>query len=160
MNVKIAVPLAAAMLVSACAGSSNMVVTPNQSSFRTREVALKYEGATVEAEGKGVAELKKYMTQAFYEKGLFQPGEKLTVKYGFMTYDEGNQAARYFLGGIGGGEAKMVVGAEFYDANGNLLAKIQSEGRLNGGFFGGDASGAIKKAAEEIASYAAANFAP
>lgn len=150
----------AGTLVAGCAGSSNMVVTPNQSDFRSQTVDLVYGGATVSAEDEGVTELKRYMEEAFYEKGLFSRGAGLTVKYGFMTYDEGSQAARYFLGMIGGGEAKMVVGAEFYDTNGNLLARIQSEGRLNGGFFGGDASSAVKKAAQEIANYAAANFAP
>ena len=99
------------------------------------------------------------MEKAFYEKGVFKRGDKLTVKYGFMTYDKGSQAARYFLGGLGGGEAKMVIGAEFYDADGNLLAKIQSSGWLNGGIFGGSSSSAVKKAAEEIANYAKANFA-
>ena len=137
-----------------------MVVMPNESTFRSPTVALVYGGATVQAQDEGVTELKEYMEKAFFEKGLFSKGDGLTVKYGFMTYDEGSQAARYFLGGIGGGEAKMVVGAEFYDKSGKLLAKIQSEGRLNGGFFGGDSSSAIKKAAQEVADYAKANFAP
>lgn len=160
VNRRFAALFAAGLLLSACAGSSNMVVQPNTSNFRSNQVNLVYGGATVAAEDKGVTELKQHMETAFFEKGLFQRGNRLTVKYGFMTYDEGSQAARYFLGGIGGGEAKMVVGAEFYDESGTLLARIQSEGRLSGGFFGGDAGSAIKKAAQEVADYAAANFAP
>lgn len=158
-NITIAL-IGISLAVSGCAGSSNLVVMPNTSEYRSGSVTLEYGGATVEAEDKGVSELKAYMEKAFFEKGLFEKGEGLTVRYGFMTYDEGSQAARYFLGGLGGGEAKMVVGAEFYDNDGQLLAKIQSEGRLSGGFFGGDASSAIEAAAKEVAEFAAANFAP
>ena len=157
-NMRIAAALAVALLISACAGSSNMVVSPNRTNYKADQVNLVYEGATVGADDKGVAELKKHMEEQFFEKGLFQRGSKLTVKYGFMTYDPGSQAARYFLGALGGGEAKMVVGAEFFDENGTLVAKIQSEGRLGGGFFGGDSDKAIKKAAEEVAQFASANF--
>ena len=137
-----------------------MVIAPNTTACKAKQVTLSYENATVQVEDECVAELKRYMEDEFFGKeALFTRGEQLTVKYGFMTFDEGSQAARYFLSGLGGGEAKMVVGAEFFDAQGNSLAKIQSEGRLGGGFFGGDAGSAIKKAAQEIADYAEATFA-
>lgn len=157
---QLAVVVVAGSMLAACAGSSNLVMNPNRSTYKAQAASLVYDGGTVNVEDGSAAELKKYMEQAFYEKGVnFGRGSELTVKYGFMSFDEGSQAARYLLGPIGGGEAKMVVGAEFFDAAGNSLAKIQSEGRLSGGFFGGDASSAIKKAAEEVAAYAKANFA-
>lgn len=151
---------AAGLVLAGCAGSSNLVMSPNRTAYKAQAASLVYDGGTVNVEDKATAELQQYMQQAFFEKGVnFGRGNELTVKYGFMAFDEGSQAKRYFLGPIGGGEAKMVVGAEFFDAAGNSLAKIQSEGRLSGGFFGGDASSAIKKAAEEVAAYAKANFA-
>jgi hypothetical protein len=150
----------AAVLLSACAGSSNMVVAPNRSDFNTQSVTLRYEGATLDVEQESVDELQKYMKEEFFgKKGAFTEGPGMTVKYGFMTFDEGSQAARYLLLGIGGGEAKMVVRAEFLDADGHSLAVIQSEGRLNGGLFGGDAGSAIHGAAKEISAYASENFA-
>lgn len=152
----------AGLLLSACAGGSYTVVAPNQSAYKAQSVELVYDGGTVAVDDKAAAELKKYMEEAFFGKNAkakFSRGNQLTVKYGYMGFDEGSQAARYFLGPIGGGEAKMVVGAEFIDASGKTLAKIHSEGRLSGGFFGGDSSSAIKKAAEEVATYAGANFA-
>lgn len=63
------------------------------------------------------------------------------------------------LGGLAGGEAKMVVRAEFFDAAGNSLAVINAEGTISGGFLGGDAGSGLRGAAKEIAAYAAANFA-
>lgn len=155
----VAVVATAALLLSACAGGSNLVVNPNRSTVKTEAVELVYEGGTVNVPDQATAELKRYMDEAFFKKtGMFARGSGITVKYGFMSFDEGSRAARYFLGPIGGGEAKMVIGAEFFDTQGNSLAKIQSEGRLSGGLLGGDSSSAIKKAAEEVANYAKANF--
>jgi hypothetical protein len=53
----------------------------------------------------------------------------------------------------------MVVVAEFFDPAGKSLAKIQSEGTVSGGFFGGDSDSAIKGAAKKIAAFAEDNFA-
>ena len=150
----------ASLLVVGCASSSNMVLTPNQSQYRTDTVKLEYGGGTVEVEEASVTELQRYMREEFFERTpIFSPGEGLTVRYGFYTFDEGNQAARYFLGGIGGGEAEMVVRAQFIDPQGNVLAETQATGRVSGGFFGGDAGSAFRNVAKELAAYAEATFA-
>ncbi|MEO0500124.1 MAG: hypothetical protein AAF205_06145, partial [Pseudomonadota bacterium] len=155
MNRRSILALAGVFVLSACAGSSNMVMQPNKAAYKANAVNLVYEGATVDVEEKDVAELQKFMENEFFGGDTpFVRGEDLTVRYGFMQFDEGSQAARYFLGVVGGGEAKMIVGAEFVDNQGNVVSKIQSEGRLNGGFFGGDAGSATKLAAREIADYA------
>lgn len=139
-----------------------MILTPNTSEYRTSNVTLEYGGGTVEVEQESVVELQRYMREEFFdpERGaIFSEGEGLRVQYGFVTFDEGSQAARYFLGIVGGGEAEMTVRARFYDAEGNLLAEIQPTGRVSGGFFGGDAGSALRNIAIETAEYAAANFA-
>ena len=146
--------------LGACAGGSNLVMEPNKSEYRSRTVTLGYAGSTVNIPEKASGELKKYMQARFFKEGtVFKEGDGLTIRYQYVSYDEGSQAARYFLGVIGGGEAKMVVQAEFLDPEGTVLAKIQSEGRLSGGVFGGDAGSAINRAAHEIAEFAEANFA-
>ncbi|MBC2777864.1 DUF4410 domain-containing protein [Parasphingopyxis marina] len=154
--------VAATIVLSACAGSSNMVISPNRTAYTAQSVTLEYDGGTIDVEQDSVDELQRYMDEEFFgdaqNAAAFARGSELTVRYGFMTFDEGSQAARYFLGGLGGGEARMVVRAEFFDPQGNSLAVIQSEGRLGGGFFGGDAGSAIRGAAREIATYAVDNF--
>ena len=103
--------------------------------------------------------LDKYLRNHLFDgdEGFAEGMEGLTVKYGFIGYEEGSQAARYLAGPIAGG-AKMVIVAEFFDAEGNSLSKIQSEGTVSGGFFGGDSDSAINGAAKQIATYAKDNF--
>ena len=151
---------AAAFSLSACMSNSSYIVqAANTSNYSATAVQLVYDDATVQVEQEKVELLNGYLAEAMFEndKSNFVPGEGLTVKYGFVGYDEGSQAARYFAGGLAGG-AKMVIVAEFLDAEGNSLSKIQSEGSVAGGFFGGDSDSAIKGAAKQIAKYARENF--
>jgi hypothetical protein len=48
----------------------------------------------------------------------------------------------------------MTVEAKFFDKSGNELAKIQSEGEISSGAFGGSFNLAVQKASKEIAEYA------
>jgi hypothetical protein len=155
-----AVALATAMVaLSACASSNNIVLAPNSTNYTSPAVALVYDNATVQVEDKKVALLGKYLEEALFDADpAFAKGQGLTIKYGFIGYDEGSQAMRYLAGPLAGG-AKMVIVAEFFDPNGKSLAKIQSEGTVSGGFFGGDSDSAIKGAAKKIAKFAEENFA-
>lgn len=99
------------------------------------------------------------MQEAFFEKdAAFSHGRGLTVRYRFVGFDRGSRMSRYFLGGLAGGEAEMVLEAEFVAPDGKVLAKVQSQGRVNGGFFGGSSNSAIDGAVKEIRDYAVANF--
>ena len=150
---------AASLALSACASSNNIVLAANTTNYTASKVALVYDNATVKVEDKKVALLNKYLEQALFDSDArFAKGEGLTIKYGFIGYDEGSQAMRYLAGPLAGG-AKMVIVAEFLDPAGNSLAKIQSEGTVSGGFFGGDSDSAIKGAAKKIANFAEENFA-
>lgn len=150
----------AAFALVACSSSNNIVMVPNTSDYSASAVSLEYDGGTVEVEEGKVELLEKYLRNHLFDDGsAFAEGMNgLTIKYGFIGYEEGSQAARYLAGPIAGG-AKMVIVAEFFDAEGNSLAKIQSEGSVSGGFFGGDSDSAINGAAKQIASYAKDNFA-
>jgi hypothetical protein len=150
---------AASFGLSACASSNNIVLAANSTNYKSSQVALVYDNATVKVEDKKVALLNKYLEEALFDsKAVFTKGDGLTIKYGFIGYEEGSQAMRYLAGPLAGG-AKMVVVAEFFDPNGKSLAKIQSEGTVSGGFFGGDSDSAIKGAAKKIAKFAEENFA-
>ena len=148
-------------MVAACASSSNLILTPNTSSYRTTTATLIYGGGTIDVEEDSVKELKHYMREEFFleRDPLFSEGPGMRVEYGFMQFDEGSQAARYFLGFVGGGDAEMVVRVRFYDPDGNLLAEIQPTGRVSGGLLGGDAGSALRNIAIETATFAEQNFA-
>lgn len=150
---------AASFGVSGCASSNNIVLAPNSTHYTSSNVSLVYDNATIKVEDKKVELLNKYLEEALFNSdAAFAKGDGLTIKYGFIGYDEGSQAMRYLAGPLAGG-AKMVIVAEFFDPAGNSLAKIQSEGTVAGGFFGGDSDSAIKGAAKKIAKFAEENFA-
>ena len=149
---------AASFTLSACASSNNIVLAANSTNYKSPNVALVYDNATVKVEDGKVALLNKYLEEALFDGSpVFSKGQGLTIKYGFIGYDEGSQAMRYLAGPLAGG-AKMVIVAEFLDPSGKSLAKIQSEGTVSGGFFGGDSDSAIKGAAKKIAKFAEDNF--
>ena len=150
---------AASVNLSACASSNNIVLAANSTNYKSPNVSLVYDNATVKVEDGKIALLNKYLEEALFDGSpVFAKGEGLTIKYGFIGYNEGSQALRYLAGPIAGG-AKMVIVAEFVDPSGKSLAKIQSEGTVSGGFFGGDSDSAIKGAAKKIAKFAEDNFA-
>lgn len=105
------------------------------------------------------AKFKASMDKYFFEKGLFEKGTELKVKYTFIQFEAGNQAARYFTGGLGNaGEASLTVKVDFMDSAGKKLSTINVGGKIGSGFFGGSMSEALGKAAKEAAEYAAASF--
>lgn len=57
------------------------------------------------------------------------------------------------------GEGSLTIEATYVDAEGTELATIHAEGKISSGFFGGDFTLAIEKAAKEIADYTTQNVA-
>jgi hypothetical protein len=93
-----------------------------------------------------------------YEETGFAYGSGTTLRYRFVGFTEGSRARRFLFGGIGNvGETSIIIETEFVDQNGEVLARIQTEGRIDNGFMGGGMSSAIERAAEDIAEYARAN---
>ncbi len=148
--------IAASLMLAAC-GSSNLVVLNPVKPVRTDTVQLVYEDSTVGVPDEAVAHTKQYMREAFFEGDApaFREGMNgVTIRYGFIGFKDGSRIGRYFLGGLGNGGAKMVLRAEFYDAGGAKIGEVQSSGEIRGGFLGGSSNSAIKKAVDEIATYA------
>ena len=89
----------------------------------------------------------------------FTRGEDLTIRYRFIQFTSGSQFKRWLAGGIGGyGEGSMTVQVEFMSSSVGELCKIQSEGKIGAGLFGGSIDGAVEKCVEEIAEYAKQTF--
>lgn len=60
--------------------------------------------------------------------------------------------------GFGAGKDKMTTEVTFHDQAGAELGKIEVEGEIIMGFFGGDFDSAISAAAKKIADYAIKTF--
>lgn len=158
-GIRLAALAAIAATLSACGASHMVVMEPNRSAVKAEGVQLVYDDSVMGVPQEAVDKVKRYMQDRFFGEGAaFTRGNEMTVRYGFVGFDEGSQFSRWFFGGLGDGKATMVIQAEFVDQNGNVLAKVQSEGELSAGFFGGDSDSAIKKAVGEIGDYAETNF--
>jgi hypothetical protein len=153
--------VAPALLLAACGSSNLVVLDPVRAPVKTDTVSLVYENSTVGVPEDAVAHTKQYMHEAFFtdDDAPFHEGMNgVSIHYGFIGYKNGSRIGRYFLGGLGNGDANMVLRAEFYGPNGEKLGEAQSTGKIGGGFLGGSSNSAIKKAVKEIENYAAATF--
>jgi len=89
----------------------------------------------------------------------FSKGTDLKIQYRFIQYTGGSQFKRWLAGGIGGyGEGVMTVDVRFVNSAGKEISRIQSEGKIGAGVFGGAIDGAVEKCVEEIVLYAKQNF--
>jgi hypothetical protein len=89
----------------------------------------------------------------------FRKGADLSIHYRFIQFTGGSQFKRWLAGGMGGyGEGVMTVEAKFIDSSGKEISKIQSEGKIGAGVFGGAIDGAVEECAEEVAQYAKQTF--
>ncbi|MBA15571.1 MAG: hypothetical protein CMN73_04365 [Sphingomonas sp.] len=148
-----------AIALAACGKSSMVVLQPVSHPVSTNVVQLVYENSTVGVPDDAVARTKQYMDEEFFtgDDAIFRNAEGgVTIRYGYIGFEEGSRVGRYFLGALGNDDAKMVLRAQFFDAQGNKIGEIQSEGTIGGGFFGGSSNSAIRRAVREVASYARA----
>ncbi|MFQ5346927.1 MAG: hypothetical protein ACE5ED_03660 [Rhodothalassiaceae bacterium] len=153
-----------ALLLSACGAGRTIVLDPaERMEIETYQAASIVHGEdTVEVPEKVMAAFNKELDRAFFgDEGAFEKGDDgLQVTFRFLQFDPGNRFSRWFFGGIGNaGEATMLAEIRFGRPDGVEMARIQAEGRIGSGFFGGTADSALEKAAEEAADYARAHFA-
>lgn len=156
---KLMVAAALAFSVTGCASSALMVEKPNSSSFRTNQATVSYDKSNVSVDDDNITYTQERMEKEFFGGAapIFARGDGITVKYRYIGFDEGSQAARYFLGPIAGG-SKILLEADFIGPDGGLLAQVRGEGSVSGGFIGGSNKTGIDQAVEKIAEFAAANF--
>lgn len=158
---KVLLVVTMAVMLAACGAGRTLVLDPADydADMRFEAVTIDRDRDTVAVPGEVGTEFAAQLRKAFYEEGLFDEGAGLMVRYRFVLFDAGNRMARWFMGGIGNaGEASAMIEFEFFSPDGAALSKIQVEGRIGSGFFGGSADSALKKAAQEAAAYAANSF--
>lgn len=102
---------------------------------------------------------EKALKKKLYNDSGYKHGDDLAVVYRFLQCDEGSRLSRWFWGGLGNsGESSLTVEAKFVDKSGKELGKINAEGKIGSGFFGGSFDNAVEQASEHLAEYIVKNF--
>ena len=159
---KAAIVVVCAALISACASGATTVLAPPTIStaapFNTLKIESDTDTVSIPADARAHFEkrLNEYLLGAT-PPTKFKPGSDLTLRYRFIQFDEGSRALRYFIG-LGAGKGKMTAEIAFLDAQGKEVAKINVEGEISMGFFGGDFDMAISQAARQVADYTLKSF--
>lgn len=147
------------VVLPGCGSGKTLVMEPSIVKTSATSINIVEGESTVKIPKEVIDKFHSKLAQLLFDENKFDRGSEVTITYRFLQYDEGNQLARWFWGGIGNaGEGSITIEAVYTDSSNNRLAKIQSEGKIGSGFFGGDFSLAIEKAAEEISVYTINNF--
>ncbi len=143
------------LLLIGCGAGRTMVLAPAETSDRFTEAEIIEDQSTVNVPSEVNSSFQAKLSQLIYGDGGFARGPGLKIKYRFIQFNPGSQFTRWFWGGIGSaGKGSMTIEAKFLDSAGKELAKIQSEGEITSGAFGGSFDFAVQKAANEVAEYA------
>ncbi len=157
--IRVMAALCAVLIVAGCYGSRSTTVLDVSDTRRTfNSYTLERADSTVNVPSELVAAFEAELISEMAEAG-FSQGGPLKMVYRFIRYEKGSQAKRYFLG-FGSGTASATVEVRFFDEDDVELAKIQAEGELMGGFFGGDKAATMTKASKEVSEFAQERFGP
>jgi hypothetical protein len=122
--------------------------------FESATVDIHRDDNTINVPEKVQAKFEQLLAKRLYKNDLISKGKDLTLKYRFVQYNEGSRLARYMTGGIGStGESSLTIFVDYVDSQGNVIGKIQTEGRIDSGLFGGSFEEAMEKAADDIVDY-------
>lgn len=148
----------AVFVLIGCSGKGQTFVSEPPVTGQRFQSATIVEGASapIEMSAADKADFAERLREELHKEGRFMSGNGLTITYRFVQYDEGIRSYRWFFPGLG--EGTLAVEAEFSDQDGRRLGKITAQGRIGGGAMGGSIKNAHARAAEEIATYAAAHF--
>ena len=146
-------------LLIGCGAGKTLVMEPPTSKKSVSSVQIVRGESTVEVPEEVLKTLETKLSEFLYKEGGYTNGPGLTITYRFLQYNPGSQFSRWFWGGIGNaGQGSLTVEATYTDSSNQQLCKIQCEGVISSGAFGGDFSYAVEKAANEISEYTKNNF--
>ena len=153
------VAFSAGLMLAGCGAGTTLVVNPLEEKITVSYLQLFEKAPTIGVPNEVRSTLKEELTKRLYGEHAFQVGSDLKLEYGFVQFDPGSRATRWFLGGIGNaGQGSHTVQPRFIRPDGKELVTIRAAGTIQSGFFGGSFDNALEKAADEIAEYATANF--
>lgn len=140
--------------LTGCGAGKVLVLEPMHCTSQTQTIQIQPTTDTIKLDAAVANKFKKILASKMYAKEKFKPGDEITLKYRFLQLNEGNRFSRWFLGGIGNaGEGTLTVEVTYFDKNGKQIGKIQAEGKIGSGMFGGSFDNAFEKAADEIVKY-------
>lgn len=147
------------VLLAGCGTGRTLVMGPVKESKKFSAVQIERASDTISVDADADRVFRAELSRLLYEENKFTRGQGLQAAYRYVQLNQGDQFARWFTGGLGNtGEGSLTILVQFKDEKGNALGEIQVEGRIGSGFFGGDFDLALKKAAEQVATYIVANF--
>ena len=147
-----------------CTSSRTMVLNAPKEQIKAVSINVMEEQATVSVPPEVSNMFRDKLEELLFSgkqdsSPPFIKGSDLNIHYRFIQFTAGSRFKRWFAGGIGGyGEGVMTVEARFFTSTGEEISKIQSEGKIGAGIFGGAIDGAVEKCVEEIVQYAKQNF--
>lgn len=144
------------LFLTGCGAGRTMVLSPAETPERFTEAEIIEGQSTVNVPSDVNASFQAKLAQLISGPGGFANGPGgLKIKYRFIQFNPGSQFSRWFWGGIGSaGKGSMTVEVTFLDPAGKELSRIQSEGEITSGAFGGSFDFAVQKTANEVAEYA------
>ena len=165
ISMTIALLLAVVMTVSGCGASGLMIIksTPigieEVSVIQVNEIKSDVyipEKACEQIRDIVINKLEK--TSAF--KSVSKNSGKIVLDIKIISFDGGDQFARWFFGGIGDfGEGKIILETAYSNvASKNEIGKIRTEGSIKFGLFGGSVKTAYSNAVDEIVRYTVDHF--
>lgn len=153
--------LALVLTLIGCGTAQTVVMNPVEKNIVISGVSVEADNHNIEVPEDIVQKLQAKIEEGLYKDNRYQRSRGLKIVYRFLQQDKGNQLARWFWGGIGNaGEASLTVLVRYLDVENNELGKIQVQGKIDSGFFGGSFTEAITKAADEIVKFTVVNFPP
>lgn len=150
-----ALSLAAFLLVS-CGSSKTMVIQPFDMQGKNKRIYLVKDQDTASVPAEVSKRFEEILSEKLFKESNLPQGQDISLKYRFIQCNEGNQFKRWIFGGIGNaGEGTMTVEVRYIDhtQNDREIGKIQTEGKIGSGFFGGSFDHAVEGAAQEITEY-------
>lgn len=121
------------LLLTAC--STQQVLIPAKVNLRevNESISVNVQGPASEAEllDRLTREIKAALIVAGFDIEK-QTGEKLVLNVNVSEFDPGDAAARFIVG-FGAGRGSLIYSAEYKDAAGQILAKIDGQERFTGG---------------------------
>jgi len=153
--ISIFILLALTLFFTGCGAAKTMVLAPPETSAKFSSAELFEDQSPVSVSSEVRSSFQAKLGQLLFGPDGFTRGPGLKIRYRFIQFNPGNQFTRWFWGGIGSaGKGTMTVEVRFFDSSDRELAKIQSEGEITSGAFGGSFDFAVQKTAEEVAGYA------
>jgi hypothetical protein len=143
-----------ALVLQACGAGRTLVLDPVKPFSNSGGINIHSAQSTAEAPEELQATFEKLLREKLYKENNVKEGPETTLSYRFIQVDEGSRFKRWFLGGLGNsGEGTLTIEVTYLDKDGRAIGKIQAEGKIGSGMFGGSFDHAMETSVEKIVEY-------